>query len=509
MRTKKIFLNMITDIIPYILIGVIGLFKVRVIISVLGDIGNGYYQTINQIITYVFLAQIGFGDALTFYLYKHFANDDKRSINRVYTGGRTIFKKLGLVIMSLTFLLSLILYLFYNFEGAYRFEVILTYLIISLSYLISYFGVGQTAQSIFTADQSKYIYSLIFNITKLLCDIFLIIAVKKTHNLISISIVILLAKILEEIIIRTILFKKYKYLKQVKNEDTKMFKMTYDIAGITINNLILNNMDAILSFIFLGPITVSIYTSYIFITRYLIEVSTKISNAVVSSFGNVLVKNETDKVYPLFMELLILFTILSFSIIICFTLGIRSFISLWINKENYILPYTTISLFSIITFIRIITLPLTSLINSSGKFKESKKQLFISMIINLIISLLLVGRYKLNGLLIGTSVSYIVYLIMRINYVEKNILIQKHKNIFINYTYIFIAFSILLFIMKYLENLFYTSLTNIITTVLILGLLFISISFLILGILSLKNKYANNLIDRCKKLLKRSKQEVN
>ena len=56
MRTKKIFLNMVCDILPYLLIGIVGLVKMNVLITYIGDVGNGYYQTINQIISYVFLA---------------------------------------------------------------------------------------------------------------------------------------------------------------------------------------------------------------------------------------------------------------------------------------------------------------------------------------------------------------------------------------------------------------------------------------------------------------------
>ena len=72
MRTKKIALNLISDILPYIFIGIVGLIKVNVLIHYIGDVGNGYYQLINQIITYVFLAQAGFGEAVIYKLYKPF-----------------------------------------------------------------------------------------------------------------------------------------------------------------------------------------------------------------------------------------------------------------------------------------------------------------------------------------------------------------------------------------------------------------------------------------------------
>ena len=68
---------MVSDILPYIIIGVIGLIKVDVLIKYIGDVGNGYYQVINQIITYVFIAQMGFSDAVIYSLYKPIAENDE------------------------------------------------------------------------------------------------------------------------------------------------------------------------------------------------------------------------------------------------------------------------------------------------------------------------------------------------------------------------------------------------------------------------------------------------
>src|SRR5574344_1998494 len=106
MRTKKMLLNVITDILPYIIIGIIGLVKMNVLIKYVGDVGNGYYQTINQIISYVFLAQFGFDDAVIYSLYKPFAEKNKDDINRIYSGSRYIFKIIGIIIIAIVALAS-------------------------------------------------------------------------------------------------------------------------------------------------------------------------------------------------------------------------------------------------------------------------------------------------------------------------------------------------------------------------------------------------------------------
>ena len=116
-RTKKTLLNILCDTIPYVLIGIVGLVKVNFLIKYIGDVGNGYYQVINQIITYVFLAQIGFPEAVVYALYKPFAKQNKDDINSIYSGSRKICKIIGTVILGLIFIVSLCLYLFYGFVG--------------------------------------------------------------------------------------------------------------------------------------------------------------------------------------------------------------------------------------------------------------------------------------------------------------------------------------------------------------------------------------------------------
>lgn len=504
MRTKKVFLNMICDIIPYLIIGIVGLIKVRFLIRYIGDVGNGYYHTINQIITYVFLAQIGFGDAVIFSLYKYFSNDDKKNINRIYSGSRIIFKRIGFVILSIIMLVSLLLYLFYGFEDGYRNTSIIAFIIISCSYLIAYFGCGQTYLAILSASENKYIYSIVFNSIKLLCDIGIIVSCYLFKSLESIAITILIAKIIEEIVIRIVMKHKFPWLHKVKNENTKMFSMTKDLASIQIGNLILNNVDSIILVSFLGPVMVSIYSSYLFITRYLNEICAKIELAVVNSFGNIFAKGDNDKVYPLFKELLIIFIILVFSIGITFSLGIRSFINLWIGKENYILEYNTVILFSLISLLYILSLPLLSLINSKGLFKDNKNIIFISAITNIVISIILINIYGLNGLLLGTVIAFLVNVILKIRVIENKVLNNiKHNNLYFIYFIIITLLISILYFIKPIELMLFYRLNNIFSIILVLGIMFISLILIVFGILCLFSNSANVLYKRIKDVIKR------
>ena len=297
---------------------------------------------------------------------------------------------------------------------------------------------------------------------------------------------------------------KFPWLHKVKNENTLMFKMTGDLASIQVGNLILNNVDSIILVSFLGPVMVSIYSSYIFITRYLNEISAKIELSVVNSFGNIYAKGDNLKVYSLFKELLVIFIALVFSFGITFSLGIRSFVNLWIGKSNYILEYNTIILFTLISMLYIISLPLLSLINSKGLFKDNKYIIFISAISNIVISIILVNIYGLNGLLIGTVIAFLVNVILKIRIIENKILNNiKHNSLYVTYLIIIILLVFILYLIKPIELILFNNLSNIIMTIIVLLLIFIFLTIIIFSILCIFSNNANTLYKRIRDLVKR------
>lgn len=504
MRTKKIFLNMLCDILPYLLIGVIGIIKMDVLITYIGDVGNGYYQTINQIISYVFLVQAGFSDAVIYSLYKPFADNNKDDINAIYGGARKIFKRIGFIILGIIFLVTLGLYFFYHFEEGYQVSALVCFFIISTSYLISYFGKGQTYSAVLSAAQEKYVYSLVFNSVKLLCDILIVLVTIKFRTLEAIAIVILIMKILEEIICRIVVKKKYPDLHEIARKDTSMVKMTKDLAWTQVGYLILNNVDALLLMGASGPVMVSIYTTYNYILRFLNEIASRVELSTVYSFGNVFAKKEDKRVYPLFKEFLMLFILIAFSMSITFMLGIRGFVSVWVGKENYMLDYITIVLFTSTLFLNILYYPLVALINADGLFKDNKKHIFICAITNLVLSIILITFLGINGVLIGTMIAFLLNILLKTNLVSKKILKNvKLINVLKYYIIPILLFIILGVALAPVETYFLNTSTGFITTILKLGVIFVIVTAVTSLVLYITSKDARNLYKRAINLIKR------
>ena len=199
-----------------------------------------------------------------------------------------------------------------------------------------------------------------------------------------------------------------------------------------------------------------------------------------------------------------MFIVLVFSFGITFSLGIRSFINLWIGKSDYILSYNSVILFSLISMLYIISLPLLSLINSKGLFKDNKYIIFTCAITNIIISIILVNIYGLNGLLIGTIIAFLINVILKIRVIENKVLNNiKHTSLYFTYLIIFILLVSILYLIKPIELILFNNLNNIIITIIVLIFIFIFLAIIIFSILCIFSNNANTLYKRIRDLIKR------
>lgn len=503
MRTKKIALNMISDIVPYLLIGIVGLVKVNYLINYLGDANNGYYQFINQVISYVFLAQVGFSEAVIYSLYKPFADKNMDDVNRIYSGARYIFRKIGLIIFGIIVLVSIGLYIYYK-DVSDVLSITLCFFIIASSYLIAYFGKTQTYTAVLSANQERYVYANVLNSMKLLCDVLTILVIVWFRSLVSIAILILIIKIIEEVVMRIVVKKRYSFLHEVSNKDTSMIKMTKDLAWLQVGTVVLNNVDAVLVMYFLGPVWVSIYTSYNFILRYLNEISSRVSYATVNSFGNVFASHEDDRAYPLFKELQALFVLLSITMPLTFMIGIRTFVNYWIGDSNYILSYFTVILFSLTSFFYMLCLPLVSIINSNGMYKNTKNHILVSAGINIVLSIILCIFMKIDGLLLATSTSFVVNIILKCNLISKkifkNISFWRLISDYVLVTLVFLGVS---YSFKYVEVFIFNSVSSLFMSVVVLGIVFIMLFVLLFLVMYLFNDSTKDICKRIINLFKR------
>lgn len=512
MRTKRIALSWIIEIVPYFIIGLLGLVKFSVLINNLGSELNGYYDFINRIISYLFLVEAGFTSAVTFKLYKPFANDDKETIIKTFNGSKKIYRKLGLIIAALIVITCFLLPTIFGIK-THLSEVIICFVVISSSYLLPFFCCSYSYSSVLFADQRKYVYSLITNIIRILCDILIIFIVKLFPSLITIAIIILFVKILEEFLVYIVGKKAYPWLKKSKEIDTSAKTMTKDVFWHQVGYLVANNVDSVLIMKFIGAIMVSVYGAYNYISSFLYTIMNRIAQVIAHPFGNSFAKDDKKKTYKLFREYQALMILLGFTIGLCYILGIRGFISLWVsdNTVNYLTDYTnyiTVVLFGLNLFLSVTcSMPLVTAITANGLYKESKPFMFITALINIVLSILFIilmptVKLRVIGILLSTTIDITVSMILRSNLISKKVFTDvKMSKIIITYVITIVLFVLSAILLIPVESMIIKNSSNYFKLILMLGIAFVVIVSIVSIVLKFIFREFNNLINRGKKLV--------
>ena len=404
MRTKVTILNFITDALPQVIIFILGIFKIKIFIDLLGQEELGLYQLYGQIIAYLVLIEGGVGSALLFRLYKPLAKKDNEKVNEIMSAAKVIFNIIGIIILAVGLILSFNISFFVKgnpFSDSYMQLVFILFLI---SQAVYYFSIPY--RTLFEAEQKRYIPNIIFQTITILKSIVEILIILLGHGLLMIVTSLIICSLVANGLIYILCRKKHKYLTFKGKKDFTMLKDVKHLFVNTLGNLLTNNIDVIIISKILGLKFVAIYTTYNYFIEALKQFVDKITGATMSSVGDLMVTNK-KKAGEIFNEFNCFVFFLASIIVVPVFLCINQFIDIWYDGKIFTSLVLSL-LFSIILFYQVIRIPLKVFILSSGKFKETKNFVILEIIINLTLSLILVNYMGISGVLIATIISLFI-----------------------------------------------------------------------------------------------------
>ena len=159
MKTKKTALIFITDIIPLLIVSLLGIFKFKLFLQILGSETLGLYQLFTQIMTYVALVDGGLSSAVLYSLYKPNAEGNKKKFNALLAGAFKRFSLIGALVFGIAFLVSFFVPFFIKDTPFDYWYIILTFLLFSTSNVIGYFFVPYNC--LLEVKEKKHIYNII------------------------------------------------------------------------------------------------------------------------------------------------------------------------------------------------------------------------------------------------------------------------------------------------------------------------------------------------------------
>lgn len=499
MKTKKAFINLITDVIPLIIVSILGIFKFKLFIQILGDETLGLYQLFTQVMVYVALIDGGLSSAVLYSLYKPNVEKDNTKFNALIAGAFKSFSLIGAAVFGVAFLASFIVPFLIKGNSFSYVYIIITFLLFSLSNVISYFFVPY--HCLLEVKERKYIVNLSLQIGQIVQSTLEIIMLLCRVPFLIILLMHSIIKLLSNIVIAYISKKRYPEAFVNKGKpDMSFTKNVKHLLFHKVNGLVCSNIDIILISRFLGLTSVAIYSAYNYIINMFKNILGKISGSLLAIIGNELVKG-SKKSYELFKELNSMLFFLATIICVPLSLAINQFIDIW--YEGKIVTNCMIAAsFTAILFLYIVKMATNIFVNSKGLFKETRYCALTDTIVNLILSLTLIKIIGIPGVLIATAISvFIAEYIMKTVVIYKNIFNIKPWKHFISNTKFFVIYILDTLLGFYIISQF--AITNIFTWFGIFIIYTVFNSLLILLLYRLMNETL--FINRIKIIFKREK----
>lgn len=411
MRIKNTFFNTITGILGKVISLILGFVSRTLFIYVMGQEYLGLNGLFTNILSMLSLAELGFGSAVVFSLYKPIHENDTRKIQQLMCFYKNTYRKIGVLIGGAGIVLMPFLKYIVNFPQNIDINFQLVYALFLLNNVSSYLFFGYR-RALVTASQKQYLLRIYDYISSIVLCLGQILILLVTHN----YILYLITNFLVNYIFDFIVYKKIGKLNPYLNEKTDPLEKTEknaiykNVKGLflyKIGNVVLNATDNIIISAFVGTISVGLCSNYTYIITTVNSFLAVIFDSMIASVGDLNVSSDKSKKKEIFNRILFInFWIYGFCFIAILCLS-TPFIHLWLGKR-YTLDFVTTG---ILAFNFLLTgLEYTAYIfrTGCGKFTQMKYRPLIAAIINLVASILLVQIIGIKGVFLGTTISRIL-----------------------------------------------------------------------------------------------------
>ena len=401
MRSKKAIYNVASSLLLQLIIVICGFIVPKLVIGHFGSEVNGLVTSITQFLGYITLLEAGIGPVVKSALYKPIAKKDHKEIENVLSASERFFRTLALIFIGYMVLLCI----FYPIIVENNFSYLYTsslFVILSISTFMEYFF-GITYSLYLQANQKNYIITIIKIITYIINVILTIILIKLKCSIHVVKLVSCLIFILRPITLN--IYMKKKYNLNIKNGD-KNYKLSqrWDSLAQHVAYVVHKHTDVAVLSLFGNLFVVSIYSVYNMVVTGINKIVVAFSNGISSSFGDMIARGEHDNLNKKFHIYEIIYFTICTILYSCTIILITPFLTVYTRNftdTNYIQPTFGV-LIVLSEFIYAVRAPYSSLTISAGHFKETKVGAWIECIINIVCSVVLVIKYGLVGVAIGT-----------------------------------------------------------------------------------------------------------
>lgn len=425
MRSEQAFKNMIANLFLQAVVFLAGIILPRFILEAYGSTVNGMITSVNQFLTYLGLAEAGVATASVVALYNPLALGRKDEVNSILSATRKFYNRSGVLFFVLTAVLVVVYPFFVSGQLDHS---LVRWMIVVLagSTLVDYFFLGKY-RVLLNANQEGYIVAFVQSIGTIVNLVVSIGLIFAGADVLIVKAVATGVYVLRLFLIRSYARKRYPELNFHVEPAEHALKQKNAALLHQVVGIIVNNTDTAVLTICLGSrslLEVSVYGIYMLVVNAVNQLMTSFFNGLTAGFGEVIAKDEQAILKKSYSSFEYMFFVLLFIVIACMGVLIIPFIAIYtVNMEDvqYVRPVAA-ALFTCLIFLQNVRIPAMTIICAAGHYKQTRHQAILEAVINIAVSLALVWKWGMNGVLFGTICSYGYRSFEMIVYTNKNLI---------------------------------------------------------------------------------------
>ena len=403
MKENRSIKNLVYSIASQVIVLALGLIVPRILLKSYGSDTNGLLSTVTQIMTYMALLEAGIGQATRneLYHYIHGKVYDRENICQVMSVSRKSFRDITRFYALAVLIFALTTPFIIKTDLDYK-TVFFVVLLEGATGVISFYFI-QNWKNLLMVDGRQYVNANIDLVNKILSYSVKIVLARTGVNIIYMELGFFLVSIIRLFIYKIYMNAKYGWIKYNNNTGNRKLKDRGSFIVTEIAWTVFSSTDMIVLSIFCSTKDASVYSVYNMVFVAINHLLNAVYTGLKFNLGQTYHDNveKYKDVHDLFNSLVLgaMSAAMSVTYFLCipfvrlYTSGIND-----INYINYALPIG-FCLVQLLSWSRMIAGNLSGL---AGYAKQVSKISMIEAITNIVLSVILVNRFGIAGVLFAT-----------------------------------------------------------------------------------------------------------
>lgn len=414
-RVHKSILNAEVNLLFYFLSLFLTFFSRKIFLDNLGAEFIGLTGTLNNILGYLNLSELGISACIGYFLFKPLQTSNRKEIQNILSLLGYLYNLIGSIIFVTAVIVSLFFPLIFSNAGLGLSIIYFAFYSFLGSSLIGYFI--NYRQILLGADQKNYLVSIYYqsaNLVKLGLQIYLAYHYKNLYVWVAIE---FLFGIIGCIILNWKINKEYPWLKvdkrqgrQLLNQYPEIITKTKQVFIHKIKDFVLVKSDELFIFLFVSLKMVAYYGNYMIIISKLISLFSSITGSVGASIGNLVAEGDKGRMQKVFWE----YTTIQHTIAATLTFSLYAFlepfVSHWLGSE-YIMDNRILLLLVIYIYITNSRGSVDAFNYAHGLYADVWSA-WAELIINVSITIICGLHWGIIGILLGKLASLIPIIVI-------------------------------------------------------------------------------------------------